>query len=93
MKPFLSSGPVVGSKASGLQPAPHNTMPFSSSGTVVGSEAYGIRSTLQSRFNDPSVLSCQTSNIPPTDGPFQHYPTPHYHSTVQVPLSHTPNMV
>ena len=93
MKPFLSSGPVVGSKASGLQSTPHNTMPFSSPRPVVGSEAFGIRSTSQSRFNDPSVLSCQTSNIPPTDGPFQHYQTPYYLSTVQVPLSHTPNMV
>lgn len=94
MMPFSSSGPVVGSEASGFRPtppaAPQPTVPSSMPG--LGSEASGFRSLPPARFNDPSVPSPPTSNVPPPVGPFQRFPTPPFPSTAQAPLSRAPPM-
>ncbi|GMP99662.1 hypothetical protein CsSME_00047051 [Camellia sinensis var. sinensis] len=86
---FLSSGPVIGSEASAFRPtpptAPQITRPFLSSGPVVGSEASGFRSAQTGRPNDPSIPPPPSSYVPPPTGPFQHFPTPQFSSTAQVP--------
>jgi protein transport protein SEC24 len=91
MMPFSSSGPVVGSEASGFRPtppaAPHPTVP--SSTPVVGSQASGFRSPPLARFNDPSVPP-PASNIPPPVGPYQHFSASAFPSTAQAPLSRAP---
>ncbi|RVX04027.1 Protein transport protein Sec24-like [Vitis vinifera] len=87
--PFLSSGPVVGSQASGFRPTPSSTpqaaMPFLSSGPVVGPETSGFRPTPPGRFSDPSLPSVPSANAPPTLGPFQRFTTPQNPSTAQAP--------
>lgn len=87
--PFLSSGPVVGSQASGFRPTPSSTpqaaMPFLSSGPVVGPETSGFRPTPPARFSDPSLPSVPSANAPPTLGPFQRFTTPQNPSTAQAP--------
>lgn len=92
MMPFSSSGPVVGSEASGFRPtppaAPHPTVP--SSTPVVGSQAAGFRSPPLARFNDPSVPPPPASNIPPPVGPYQRFPASPFPSTAQAPLSRAP---
>ncbi|KAK9989945.1 hypothetical protein SO802_030184 [Lithocarpus litseifolius] len=91
--PFSSSGPLVGSEASGFRPsppaAPQPTLPFSSSGPLAGSQSSGFRLPPPPRYNDPSVPP-PASNVPPTGGPFQHFPTPPFPSTVQAPASRVP---
>ncbi|KAF5454231.1 hypothetical protein F2P56_023911 [Juglans regia] len=92
MMPFSSSGPVVGSEASGFRPIPpgaHQPM-VPSSTQVVGSQASGFRSPPIARFSDPSVPSSPTSNVPPIAGQFQRFPAPPFHSTAQAPLSYAP---
>ncbi|KAF5463266.1 hypothetical protein F2P56_019190 [Juglans regia] len=94
MMPFSSSGPVVGSESSGFRrtpPAVHQPM-MPSSMHVEGSQVSGFRSPPTARFNDPSVPSPPTSNVPATVGPFQRFPTPPFRSTAHVPLSHAPPM-
>lgn len=91
--PFSSSGPLVGSEASGFRPtppaAPQPTVPFSSSRPLAGSQSSGFRLPPPPRYNDPS-LPPPASNVPPTGGPFQRFPTPPFPSTVQAPASHVP---
>ncbi|KAL4613706.1 hypothetical protein ACB092_07G000100 [Castanea dentata] len=91
--PFSSSGPLVGSEASGFRPtppaAPQPTVPFSSSGPLAGSQSSGFRLPPPARYNDPSVPP-PASNVPPTGGPFQRFPTPPFPSTVQAPASRVP---
>ncbi|KAM4097439.1 hypothetical protein ACJW30_07G000200 [Castanea mollissima] len=91
--PFSSSGPLVGSEASGFRPtppaAPQPTVPFSSSGPLAGSQSSGFRLPPPARYNDPS-LPPPASNVPPTGGPFQRFPTPPFPSTVQAPASRVP---
>ncbi|KAK4565221.1 hypothetical protein RGQ29_007045 [Quercus rubra] len=91
--PFSSSGPLVGSEASGFRPtppaAPQPTVPFSSSGPLAGSQSSGFRLPPPPRYNDPSVPP-PASNVPPTGGPFQRFPTPPFPSTVQAPTSRVP---
>ncbi|XP_065628208.1 protein transport protein SEC24 A [Quercus suber] len=88
--PFSSPGPLVGSEASGFRPtppaAPQPTVPFSSSGPLAGSQSSGFRLPPPPRYNDPSVPP-PASNVPPTGGPFQRFPTPPFPSTVQAPAS------
>lgn len=88
--PFSSSGPLVGSEASGFRPtppaAPQPMVPFSSSGPLAGSQSSGFRLPPPPRYNDPSVPP-PASNVPPTGGPFQRFPTPPFPSTVQAPAS------
>ncbi|KAE8010366.1 hypothetical protein FH972_006741 [Carpinus fangiana] len=92
MMPFSSSGPLVGSEASGFRPtppaAPLPTVP--SSTPVVGSQASGFRSPPLARFNDPSVPPPPTSNIPPPVGPYQRFSASPFPSTAQAPLSRAP---
>ncbi|KAG2695881.1 hypothetical protein I3843_07G033700 [Carya illinoinensis] len=92
MMPFSSSGPVVGSEASGFRPIPPGApQPMVPSSThVVGSQASGFRPSPITRFSDPSVPSPPTANVPPIAGQFQRFPAPHFPSTVQAPLSHAP---
>lgn len=91
--PFSSSGPLVGSEASGFRPtppaAPQPTVPFSSSRPLAGSQSSGFRLPPPPRYNDPSVPP-PASNVPPTGGPFQRFPTPPFPSTVQAPASRVP---
>ncbi|XP_075673712.1 protein transport protein SEC24 A [Castanea sativa] len=91
--PFSSSGPLVGSEASGFRPtppaAPQPTVPFSSSGPLAGSQSSGFRLPPPARYNDPSVPP-PASNVPPTGGLFQRFPTPPFPSTVQAPASRVP---
>ncbi|XP_030943017.1 protein transport protein Sec24-like At3g07100 [Quercus lobata] len=91
--PFSSSGPLVGSEASGFRPtppaAPQPTVPFSSSRPLAGSQSSGFRLPPPPRYNDPS-LPPPASNVPPTGGLFQHFPTPPFPSTVQAPASRVP---
>ena len=91
--PFSSSGPLVGSEASGFRPtspaAPQPTVPFSSSGPLAGSQSSGFRLPPPPRYTDPSVPP-PASNVPPTGGPFQRFPTPPFPSTVQAPASRVP---
>ncbi|KAM3693658.1 hypothetical protein ACB098_07G000100 [Castanea mollissima] len=91
--PFSSSGPLVGTEAAGFRPtppaAPQPTVPFSSSGPLAGSQSSGFRLPPPARYNDPSVPP-PASNVPPTGGPFQRFPTPPFPSTVQAPASRVP---
>ncbi|KAA3467405.1 Sec23/Sec24 protein transport family protein isoform 1 [Gossypium australe] len=83
MRPFSSSGPVVGSEASNFRPtppvAPPTMMPSSSAGP-----------SLPPRFGDPSVPSPSISSVPPSRGPHQRFPTPPFPSTSQTPPTHAP---
>ncbi|KAK4282694.1 hypothetical protein QN277_014040 [Acacia crassicarpa] len=89
MSPFSSTGPVVGSEPPFPRPpppaAPQPSVPLSSSGPTVTPGASNFRPIPPGRFNDPSVPSPPTYNVPPAGGPFQRFPTPQFTSTAQAP--------
>ncbi|KAI9081028.1 hypothetical protein K1719_037008 [Acacia pycnantha] len=89
MTPFSSTGPVVGSEPPFPRPpppaAPQPSVPLSSSGPTVTPGASNFRPIPPGRFNDPSVPSPPTYNVPPAGGPFQRFPTPQFTSTAQAP--------
>ncbi|KAJ4838143.1 hypothetical protein Tsubulata_035230 [Turnera subulata] len=75
MGPFSTSGPVVGSDASGFRPAPPSNVPPPSNlpfrPPAVGSEPpSGFRPAPPTRFNDPSVAMPPSFPLP-SGGPFQ----------------------
>ncbi|KHG05809.1 hypothetical protein F383_32015 [Gossypium arboreum] len=83
MRPFSSSGLVVGSDASNFRPTPPVALP-----TMMPSSS--ASPSLPPRFSDPSVPSPSISSVPPSRGPHQRFPTPSFPSTSQTPPTHAP---
>ncbi|TYH87154.1 hypothetical protein ES332_D01G096600v1 [Gossypium tomentosum] len=83
MRPFSSSGPVVGSEASNFRPTPPVASP-----TMMPSSSAGP--SLPPRFGDPSVPSPPITSVPPSRGPHQQFLTPPFPSTSQTPPTHAP---
>ncbi|TYH30456.1 hypothetical protein ES288_A01G096700v1 [Gossypium darwinii] len=83
MRPFSSSGLVVGSEASNFRPTPPVALP-----TMMPSSS--ASPSLPPRFSDPSVPSPSISSVPPSRGPHQRFPTPSFPSTSQTPPTHAP---
>ncbi|KAJ8766549.1 hypothetical protein K2173_023796 [Erythroxylum novogranatense] len=94
MTPFSSSGPGLGSETSGFRP-PFSSPPSATTSSIlsrpaIGSDASGFRPQPPPRFNDPSVSSPPTQNVPPTIGAYPRFPIAQYQSTPQAPPSRAP---